>query len=569
MNRPHSKNARFLCGLAAAVLLAVSLAGAGPRLVAAPGPATSSTPDLSAAKGDVLLEALLTELARSKDQLRMDNVPRPYYIEYRVSDLDSYSADASFGALREEQQAHLRFVRAVVRVGDYKQDSYYREGMGQAQILPLDDDPIALRHQIWLATDEAYKAASEALTQKQAALKEFTPDPEAPDDFARAPAIQSLEPPAKLQYDAGLWRRTLEELTGLYKQYPDVQTLSAVVRFNANNEYFVNSEGAVTRTGSAAYSVQLMGSTQAPDGMRLSRSPYWAVAKPEEMLSPGELRNEMVKMLDTLTALRQAPIIEEDYRGPVVFSADAAADVFDSLIGGSILGRKPQLGRPNRTTGEFATSYKMRVLPAFLTVVDDPTVKDFQGHSLTGSYDVDSEGVRAAPVTAIDRGILLNYLLGRQPIRDFPVSNGHGRAAPGASPQSAIGNLFVRAADAVAPEALKERMLDIVREQGKPYGYLADTLGPGNTPRVLYRVWAKDGHAELVRGAAFNELDVRSLRNNLVAAGNDPLVDNRVASLATTIVSPSILFDELEVKRANTSKDKLPEYPAPPLTTSH
>jgi predicted Zn-dependent protease len=499
----------------------------------------------------------------------MDNVPRPYYIEYRVNDLDTYSADASFGAVRDEQHARLRVVRAVVRVGDYKQDSYYREGLGTAQILPLDDDPIALRHQIWLATDEAYKAASEALTQKQAALKQFTPDPGAPDDFARAPAIQSLQPMARLQYDSGLWRRTLEDLTGLYKQYPDVQTLNAVVHFNANNEYFVNSEGTVTRTGSTAYSVQLVGSTQAPDGMRLSRSPYWAVVRPEEMLSPGDLRKEMVRMLDTLVALRQAPIIEEDYRGPVVFSADAATDVFDSLIGANILGHKPQLGRPHRTTGEFATSYKMRVLPAFLTLVDDPTIKDFQGHSLTGSYDVDSEGVRAAPVTVIDRGTLVNYLLGREPIRDFPVSNGHGRAAPGASPQPGIGSLFVRAAEAVPPEKLKEHMLEIVREQGKPYGYFADTLGPGNTPRVLYRVWAKDGHAELVRGAAFNELDVRSLRNNLVAAGNDLLTNNRVGNLATTVVAPSILFDELEVKRADAVNDKLPEYSPPPLTIAH
>jgi len=32
-------------------------------------------------------------------------------------------------------------------------------------------------------------------------------------------------------------------------------------------------------------------------------------------------------------ALRQAPIVEEEYRGPVLFAADAADDIVASLIG--------------------------------------------------------------------------------------------------------------------------------------------------------------------------------------------------------------------------------------------
>lgn len=193
-------------------------------------------------------------------------------------------------------------------------------------------------------------------------------------------------------------------------------------------------------------------------------------------------------------------------------------------------------------------------------------MKDFQGHSLVGSYEVDSDGVRAAPVTVIDQGILVNYLMGRQPIRDFPASNGHGRAAPGVFPQPGLGNLLVRASQTATPEELKKRMLEIVREQDKPYGYFVETLGPGNSPRLLYRMWQKDGRQELVRGAVFNELDVRTLRNNLIAAGNDPLVSNRPGGYPTSVVAPSVLFDELEVKRADTSKEKLPEYPPPALT---
>jgi hypothetical protein len=269
-------------------------------------------------------------------------------------------------------------------------------------------------------------------------------------------------------------------------------------------------------------------------------------------------------MLDTIVALRQAPIVEEDFRGPVLFSPDAADDIVASMIGTNVLGHKPRLGMPNRTTGSFATSYKTRVLPNFLSVIDDPTLKEFQGKSLVGSSDVDDEGVQAQAITLINSGTLTNYLLGRQPIRDFPTSNGHGRAAPGAFPASNLGVLLLKSAEVQSPEALKQRVIQMVSEQGKPYGYRVETMG-GAAPRLLYRVYAKDGHEELVRGAVFNELDLRSLRSDLIAVGNDPLVSNRIGGVPTTIISPSLLFDELEVKRADTSKDKLPDYAAPPL----
>ena len=319
----------------------------------------------------------------------------------------------------------------------------------------------------------------------------------------------------------------------------------------------------MTRQGHTTYALTLSGSAQAPDGMRLERSPYYMVGKPQELPSDAEISADAAKMLDTIMRLRQAPIVEEEYRGPVVFYADAADDVFAGLVGSNVLGRKPQPGRPARTTGQYATSFKSKVLPDFLTVVDDPTMKEFQGHSLVGSYEVDSEGVKAAPVTVIDKGQLINYLVGREPIRDFPESNGHARAALGAGPLPSTANLVVRAEKSSSLEELKKQMIEMCRNQGRPYGYYVETLGPGMSPRLLYRIWEKDGHEELVRGAVFNELDVRTLRNNLAAAGNDPLVSNRPGGLPSSVISPSILFDELEVKRADTSKDKLPEYPPP------
>ncbi len=521
----------------------------------------------AAAKGDPLLEALLTELERSKDHLKMDQVQSPYYLEYRVNDVNDYSAESAFGALVQSQKAHVRILRVVVRVGDYKQDSYYGEGVGQANILPLDNDTLALRHQIWIVTDEAYKAAGEALAEKQAALKQFSADASPVDDFAKAPVVTSLQPTVALNVDELAWKKTLQDITALYKQYPDIQSVTASARFTSNNEYFVNSEGTITRGGKTIYSVQFAASAQADDGMRLGRSPGWTVGNASELPTHEAMLVNAKKTLDTVIALRKAPIVEEEYRGPVLFAPDAANDIVLSLLGANLVGRKPQLGKPNRTVGSFATSYKARVLPTFATLVDDPSLKTFGGKSLIGSYEFDSEGVKAETVTLVDKGSLTNYLVGRDPIRDFTTSNGHGRAAPGSPPQPNPGVLIFKSSEAQSPEELKKRIIQMATEQGKPYVYRVETLGPGNSPRLLYRVYASDGHEELVRGAVFSELDVRALRAGLVAAGNDPLVDNRNGGVSMTVISPSLLFDELEVKRADTSKDKLPEYPAPPLAS--
>ena len=193
----------------------------------------------------------------------MDQVQAPYYIEYRVNDVDDYTAEAAFGALVQSQRVHVRILRVVVRIGDYKQDSYFSQGVGETNILPLDNDPIALRHQIWTATDEAYKSAGEAFAEKQAALKQFSADPNAVDDFAKEPEVIALEPVVTLKVDQKEWKKTLEDVTELYKQYPDVQTSTASARFTGVNEYFVNSEGTVTRDGRATYSVQLNSAAQA------------------------------------------------------------------------------------------------------------------------------------------------------------------------------------------------------------------------------------------------------------------------------------------------------------------
>ena len=512
---------------------------------------------------DPVLRAMQKELDRSKSQLKLEQMAAPYYIEYRVVDMDGYIAEATFGALRTNLRAHLRFLRVVVRVGDYKQDSFFGQGEGVTDYVPLDDDELALRHHLWLATDNAYKAATEALAAKQAQLKQLTVEHPV-DDFARSEPVQFVGPQVKLEVDPAPWLKTLQEASALYKTDPQLESIDSSLQFQTVNRFFVNSEGTVVRSGQALYQVSFTASTQAADGMQLERSATYAVPDIKELPAAEKLLAEATKLVGTLKDLRAAPVADEEYHGPVLFSADAASTVFADLVGENILGRKPGLGQPARTRGAFASSYKSRVLPEFLSVVDDPTLASFNGKSLLGSYQVDDEGVRAMRVPVIENGKLVNYLLGREPIMDFPASNGHGRAwMPTNPPGPSLGNMLVSSSEALPQEELKKKLLELCKQRDLPYGYYVEHMAGARAPRVLYKIWVKDGHEELVRGALFGDLDARALRNDLVAAGSDLKIENHLLNIPHSIVTPSILFDELEVKRQDIQKSKLPEYPAP------
>ena len=530
--------------------------------ICVPLPARASA---DSANGDPVLQAMRTELERSKAALKLEGMAAPYYIDYRVADIDAYAAEALFGALANNVRAHLRFVHVVVRVGDYKQDSFFGQGEGSVEIMPVEDDVLALRHAIWLATDNAYKAATEALSEKQAQLKQFTID-EPVDDFAHADPVVSVGPLAKLDFDPAPWLKTLRDASGRYKSDPQIEPLNTSLKFSAVNCYFVNSEGTMVRSGRTLYEMNISMNTQAADGMWLARSHSFVAANIKEMPSEQAFLDETNSLIGTLKLLREAPVVEDEYRGPVLFSADAAASVFSDLVGENVLGLRPDLGKPARTKGAYASSYKARVLPDFISVTDDPTLTEIDGKPLLGNYDIDDEGVKASPVKLVESGMLMNYVIGRTPIRDFPVSNGHGRAKlPENHPGPSLGNLIVRSSQPLSDDALRKKLIEICKQRDLPFGFYVETFGPNLTPRLLYKVWVKDEHQEIVRGGSFGELDQRSLRNNLIAAGDAVFVDNRLLNVPHSIVSPAILFDELEVKRANVNKEKLPEYSAPAI----
>jgi hypothetical protein len=268
--------------------------------------------------------------------------------------------------------------------------------------------------------------------------------------------------------------------------------------------------------------------------------------------------------LKSLEALRNAPVVSaEDYHGPVLFSGDAAADVLNSLFIPNVQSERPEMGTTARTQGLYTSSVHARVLPEFLNATDDPLTTTFAGHSLVGAYAVDDEGVPAKAVDVVLNGKLQNYLIGRTPIRDFPESNGHGRAPVGQAAHPRSGVMIFKSNAPLSAAKMNERLLAMAKEQGRDV-YYVDTLGGALAPRVLYLVHP-DGTRQLVRGAVFDELDNRSLRSDIIAAGDDEHITNLLGTIPSTTIAPSLLFDDIGVKRATEEQQKLPYYGPPPL----
>ena len=519
------------------------------------------------AEKDPLLKAMLTELDRSMTQLQLPGFAKPFFIQYRLEDVDDYQTKAEFGATEGASRTHQRIARITVRVGNYKTDSSGGRGEGALELTSIDDDPIALRSALWSATDQAYKAALAAYAQKQAELKQVQTPPQA-DDFSQEKPVISLLEPGKLHIDEAAWPERMARASGLYRTdatvkatQHDVQYSSADFHARVTTTWLVDSEGTIVRKSAAAYQESFGAGTQAEDGMRLDRS-FASVGASLSDLDPEDAFDQRaVKQIASLTELRNAPLVEEEYHGPVLLSADASADTMRSLIASPVTATRPKLGTEARTNGAFASSFHARVLPEFLNVVDDPSITTFDGKGLIGAYTIDDEGVAAQAVNLITDGKLENYLIGREPVRDFPQSNGHGRAGVTGGPRPAIGVLKITAKDGLSDEDLNKKLLAAVKDRDLKNVYFVETMG-ADVPRLLYRISA-DGKRELVRGAELDDLDQRALRSSIEAAGKNLYTGNFFGDVPVTVLAPALLVDDVTIKRANEKNDKLPFYPPP------
>ncbi len=577
---------------------------------------------------DHTLQAMRDEMARAKARLELkfpgtDEPVRPYYLEYRLLDLDVREIVGQFGALMTSTHTRNRFMDVQARVGDYKQDSSnfvsdegFRGFIGPTGSVGIDRDYDSLRQDLWIATDQAFKEAVETYSRKRAYLGSLARQTDI-DDFSKVTPVKNIEPLVAPDWSARNWEQEARETSAALRTFPEIQESKVTYYLVYATEYLLTSEGTEIRTNRSFAAAEAGLSTLANDGMQLNHYYATYAPKPAALASVDDVKKGLNVAGSELMAMRASPPAP-DYTGPVLFEARAAAPLVAQVLGPALNGARPPVAfQPVMEQflsniggkSDWVNRIGARVLPTNVTVVDDPGAKEFTGKPLIGGYRVDDEGVPAEKVTVVENGALRELLMSRRPGPDSGKSNGHGRSAFLNDAKPTPSNLFFTASETVPAAELKKKFLDICRSNKQEYCLEVKEMdnpaisllhqedfsellasyggGAGNgdrLPLIVTRVYVADGHEEIERGARITGLNTRVLRN-VTAVGNDPFVYNymqtQIAGFAGTalgafgsaqnglpssVVAPSLLFEELDVRGARGEPKRLPLVPAPAMT---
>jgi TldD protein len=576
---------------------------------------------------DHTLQSMRDEMARSKSRLAlkipgMTESQTPYYLEYRLLDLDFREVVAEFGALISSTEVRNRLMNVGARVGDYRLDSSnfvsgegFRGFIGPSGAVGIDRDYDSLRQDLWIATDQAFKEAVETYSRKQAYLSSLARQSDI-DDFAKADALQLIEPLAPSDWSNRNWEQEARETSAALRAFPQIYEGRVTYYLVYATEYLLTSEGTEIRTNRSFAAVEAGMNTLADDGMQINHMYAAYAPKPAGLPNVDAVRKALNVTGSELMAMRAAPTAQ-DYNGPVLFEARAATSLLAQLLTPAINGARPPVSftpvMEQLLTGlggksDWVGRMGARVLPAGVSIVDDPAAKDFRGTPLLGGYAVDEDGVKAEKVTIVDNGTVKELLMSRRPGPDSDKSNGHGRAAFLNEARPTMSNLFFKASETQSPAELRKKFLDECRQEKLPYclvvremdnpsisllhqddfSELLASFGGGagtgdRLPLIVFKVYPDDGREEMVRGSRIIGLNTRMLRN-LGGIGNDDFVFNYMQSqeagfsgtalgafgsartgLPASIVAPSLLFDDLEVRGARGEPKRLPLLAAPPM----
>ncbi|HKW32888.1 MAG TPA: metallopeptidase TldD-related protein [Candidatus Acidoferrum sp.] len=534
------------------------------------------------AKRSPLLSALQAELERSMKALSAQDPPA-YYLGYTITDTQRVDVSGSNGALLNSSENRNRWLEVAVRTGSYNLDDTHKVGDRQVQAerpviaVPVDDDAEVFRRAVWLETDKQYRAAEEALIKIKTGkeVKVETAESHAP-DFSREQPQTHIGPQVSIAVDRTPWEAKVRAYTKAFRESASI--INSIVTFSAQaqNVFQVTSEGTQLQYGQIRYRLELFIQGKASDGMDIDRYYNFDWVDPKETPDDKAVYAAEATLRKELEGLVAAPINDPSV-GPALLTGRAAAVFFHEVFGHRAEGHRQKDVTEGQT---FSKKVGEPILPDFLSITDDTTMKKLGEQDLLGYYQFDDEGVPAQRVTLVDHGVLKNFEMSRSPLVSFPHSNGHGRRQLGAVPVSRQGNLIVQSSKTMSNTQLRAKLIELIKAQGKSYGLLIDDIAGGFTftgrgqpqafqvqPLVVYKVFADGKPDELVRGVDIVGTPLAAL-TKIVATGDTPEVFNgycgaESGSVPVAAASPAILISELEVQKKESSTDRPPILPPP------
>ncbi len=539
-----------------------------------------------------VLDAMASELSRSRERLTIGEHEPPYFISYRLRDTKSFHMQARYGALFQDDADRNRVTHVEVRVGSYDLDNSGAARQGifgggtQATYIsrkdgPIDADMEALKASFWLTTDEKYKQAlSDYLRMQGEGV--YKPEEKRAPSFSREEPVTYVQEPVDFDFDQDLWREEIRAASRLFRGAPEI--FDNLVRLSARKEtrYVSNTEGARLVTEDVLYSLHVTAVARAEDGMLLTHGRNFTGRSESDLPRGEELHRKVEQVMDEVLALRKAPVMDP-FNGPALLRPEATGVLFHEAVGHRLEGERQDDDESGRT---FKGQIGRRIVPAFLTVYDDPTLEKWDDVPLNGYYSFDDEAVPARRVDLIEEGVLQGYLLSRTPVKGVePRSTGHGRAQGNRDPMARMSNFVVTPAETaddhvLEMEALEQRLIEEARRQGSEYALIIEDISGGDTnvsiwgyqafrgvPSIVYRVDAETGEREMVRGVEMVGTPL-TVVNRIAAVSREKGVFNGFCGaesgfVPVSAVAPAALITEIEMQRQRRDAERAPILPPP------
>ncbi len=540
----------------------------------------SSFAPTMAAEDDSLMRAMHDEMERTLKDLRTNEHPAPYFMSYRVKEVDQATSSSCLGSTPITSHTRERLLFPEIRLGSYDTDSSYPLSTRPNYYakVPLDDDYDAMRRWIWLNTDHVYKYAVRSLEWKKAYLTSNSVPNRLPDMSAEKPTL-SMAPLLHVGSENEKWAKTIQELSKVFADYPTLQKSKVSFISRGINSWYINSEGAKVRDSRSQYVVRFWASAQAGDGMPLSDCDV-AVSIDEANLPPIDELKKMAQELAKRVSDLQLAAKGEDYNGPVLFEGQAAAELFSQVMAPNFGFAEEYLGSEG-WRNPLKNALGRKILPSYISVVDDPDAKDEHGIRLPGDYKFDDEGVAATKVNLVENGILKGFCQSRIPTRHNNRSNGHSLGGHGVPSV-----LEVISTKSNTPDEIKQKLTDLAKDAGldyvlvvtrlkddfvlieyptsakskyRPYATPSYSVRPSD-PVWAYKLYLTDGHREPVRGLEFRHLSLRAFRDiQAIASVAHPYFVEPNDCVTRALVIPNFVIGEVELTPVT------PEHSSPPI----
>ncbi|MEC7985459.1 MAG: metallopeptidase TldD-related protein, partial [Myxococcota bacterium] len=372
------------------------------------------------------------------------------------------------------------------------------------------------------------------------------------------------------------WEEELKKQSKIFLEYTNVFASFVSLDVEREDYFVVTTDDTRLQHQRIHYRLSVYAKTKAVDGMELRAYDYVDTHSLDGLPKPKEIEKMVRDSAQKVLALREAPLVDP-FVGPAILRGRAAAVFFHEILGHRIEGHRQKDEDEGQTLSDKVGE---QILPPFLSIEDNPILRKWNGIDLNGFYQYDSEGSVAEQVPIVSNGVLKNFLMSRSPIENFSTSNGHGRREIGYPVVARQGNLIVSAAKTSSYDALRNQLIELIKEQEKPFGLIFDDISGGFTftgrnspnsysvqPVTVWKVFPDGRPDELVRGVDLIGTPLITFGRIKAASDQTSVFNGNCGAesgwVPVSAIAPDLLVTEVEVQRKDKDTDRLPILPAP------